>query len=79
MNGKIIKISSEFISALCKTTDDCLILSINGIPKDAKFIKAYFDNDLGMFNCLFEHESFEPTEIGNDFPSQKIFFTKYYT
>jgi len=79
MKAKIIKITPEMIGSLCKSTgDNCLLLSIKGIPEDSKFIFAFFNNEERIFNCIFEHESFKDIDIGIKLPVINVIHTKYY-
>lgn len=78
MKARIVKITPEFISMLCKSTEGKICIEIDGIPEDSKFLWAYFDNGQGTFNGIFEHDSFDNIESGNQFPEQIIKYTKYY-
>ena len=79
MKAKIVQVTPEFIGQLCKTTTDCLILSVEGVPEDARFISVYWDDNTRCFKCVFEHETFEDVPDGNVLPSETVALTSHRT
>lgn len=41
---------------------------IEGLPEDAKFLRAWFEPSNDCFSLIFESESFEEVEEGNEIP-----------
>jgi len=40
----------------------------NGLPADAKFVAAYYQNDTGYFEVCFESRELEPIPFGERLP-----------
>ena len=75
----VIEATPDFIASLCKSTgDDCLILNIDGVPKDSEFIGATYLFNRDIFQLAFEHESFDEVDVGCLAPTKMVKFTKYY-
>ena len=50
MRAKIVKVTPEFLGQFCKTTEDCLIISVDGVPEDARLVYAFWD-EIGRASC----------------------------
>lgn len=75
---RIINVLPEFFGQMCRSTgDDCLIISVKGVPSDAKFLAAYYNYERNVFQCKFEHESFEDVPEGCMCPEETIEQTVY--
>ena len=77
---KMVLMSPELVAALCKSTgDDCMILSVNGVPDDAKFVAAEYSLLENCFLVIFTHSSFDEIETGERAPEKFVTFTRYIT
>lgn len=76
---KLVEIDPEFISDCIKTTgDDCIILDVKGVPKNAKLVQTGYDYDRHLIVCMFEHKSFDEVPEFNIIPKLNIEFKRYY-
>ena len=62
-----------------RTTDDCMIYAVDGLPKEAKMVNLAFDFSAGQFCATMEHESFDQVPTGDRIPTRTIRVTRYYT
>lgn len=76
---KLVSIDPEFILDCIKTTgDDCIILDVKGIPKDANICNLGYDPYKHRLTCLIEHESFDEVPECHVIPALNIEFKRYY-
>ena len=61
-----ILIDGIAISLFCK--DSTFTIKDSPIPKDAKFLGAFFDNERNSFIVYFDHRSFKKIPIGDKIP-----------
>jgi len=76
---KMFKITDEFIGDLLRSTgDDCLILRVDGVPKDAVFLGLWVSQEENVVYAKYEHESFEEVKEYAILPVGMINFTRYF-
>jgi len=61
-----ILIDGITISLFCK--DSRFTIKDSPIPKEAKFLGAFFDNERNSFIVYFEHRSFKKIPVGEKIP-----------
>lgn len=71
-------ISAEFIEDFLKTTNDCVIYSVNGLPSDSKMVNCVFECNHFHFVATMEHESFSPVKDGDLIPIATPLITRYH-
>lgn len=49
-----------------------LIFHLSDFPKKAKFIGAWFNYDRGVFDLVYEHESFRLVPEGAEYPRREV-------
>lgn len=50
------------------------IETTKGLPKDAKFVRDYFDYEIGQVCFVFSHPSFDEVAPGSMIPVKEIVF-----
>ncbi len=66
----------DFLLALMTegNTSRGIITTVEGLPKDAKFVRDYYDHQSGQLCFLFSHPSFNEVPEGRIIPIRKIVF-----
>jgi hypothetical protein len=74
MRVKRIKVTGCAIPGLFikGRTHEC----IEGLPEDAKFLRAWFDSSNDCFSLIFESESFEDIRVGEQIPELRTEFRR---
>jgi hypothetical protein len=72
----IIKATFDFLLALMTegNTTGGIVITTKGLPKDAKFIRDYFDHQSGQMCLVFSHPSFDEVSPGSMIPVRNIEF-----
>ena len=51
-----------------------IITTVEGLPKDAKFIRDYYDYQVGQVCFVFSHDSFDEVSEGSMIPVKQVVF-----
>ena len=74
----MVRVTPEILGELCKSTgNDCMIIAIDGVPKDAELVAVNYSYMEGCFFASFTHDSFEEVEVGMCAPEKIITHTRY--
>lgn len=57
---------------------DSIVTCVDGLPKDAKWIREGYDPLTGSWQIIFEHESFEPVPPNEIIPYKHIAYREDY-
>jgi hypothetical protein len=70
MKYSILKISSLIFIEICKHGMDKVKVVDNALPEDAKFVRAFVDDNLGWgrISLVLESESFKDLNEGDEIP-----------
>lgn len=75
MRLKRVKVTGEAIPGLFVKgrMHEC----VEGLPEDAKFLRAWFEPSNDCFSLIFESESFEDVQVGCQVPEIQVAFTRH--
>lgn len=73
----IVRVTFDFLLALM-TEGNVVerVTTVEGLPKDAKFVRDYYDCQIGQACFVFSHSSFDEVSAGSMIPVREIVFNK---